>query len=143
MKIELDKVASAEALSFLKNYPQLLRTVIKTALYRIGTEMQDMAVNLAPYKSGTLRRSVGMDLGTSKVAVGSDLVYARIQDQGGTIKPKRKKYLRFQIRGKWVTVKQVTIPKYNGKGYLTPAYNKQEQSRAEDIFREEFDRILK
>jgi len=43
--------------------------------------------------------------------VGSRLVYAAIHEYGGIIKPKNAKYLVFQIEGKWIRTKKVTMPK--------------------------------
>jgi hypothetical protein len=36
--------------------------------------------------------------------------YAIVHEEGRTIRPKRAKYLRFQIDGRWVFAKQVVIP---------------------------------
>ena len=45
------------------------------------------------------------------VAGGSDVPYAAIHETGGTILPKRGKYLRFQTQdGAWHTVSKVYIP---------------------------------
>lgn len=38
-------------------------------------------------------------------------------EKGGTIKPKNGKYLRFQIDGKWIMARSVTIP---ARPYLGP-----------------------
>ena len=43
--------------------------------------------------------------------VGSPVVYAAIHEFGGIIRPKNAKYLVFQIDGKWIRTKKVTIPK--------------------------------
>lgn len=43
--------------------------------------------------------------------VGSPVVYAAIHEFGGIIKPKNAKYLVFQIEGKWIRTKKVTMPK--------------------------------
>ena len=43
--------------------------------------------------------------------VGSPVVYAAIQEFGGIIKPKKAKYLVFNIGGRWIRAKQVKIPK--------------------------------
>ena len=42
--------------------------------------------------------------------VGSDVVYARIHEYGGTIVPKVAKALRFVIGGQTVVAKSVTMP---------------------------------
>lgn len=51
--------------------------------------------------------------------IGSNVVYARIHELGGIIKPRNAKALRFNIPGVgWRTVKSVTIP---ARPYLRPA----------------------
>ena len=49
--------------------------------------------------------------GTISGRVGSPVVYAAIHEYGGIIKPKNAKYLVFQIDGKWIRTKKVTMPK--------------------------------
>ena len=65
-------------------------------------------------RTGNLRRSIssGVDVkGNSMVGwIGSNLIYARIHELGGTIRPRAGKYLRFQISGQWKTVRQALIP---------------------------------
>ena len=42
--------------------------------------------------------------------VGADTPYSRIHEYGGVIEPVNKLALKFQIGGKWVTVKRVVMP---------------------------------
>jgi len=73
-------------------------------------------------KSGHLRRSVHskvQDEGDKIIGMlYSNVVYARIHELGGTIRPRTKKYLRFKVNGKWVSKKEVTIP---ARPYLRPS----------------------
>ena len=41
------------------------------------------------------------------VTIRNPLVFARIRDRGGLIRAIRAQYLRFQVNGQWVRVKQV------------------------------------
>jgi len=60
---------------------------------------------------GVLRRSLRIEATESSVTIGSDRPYARIHQEGGTIEAKNGGWLRFKTAdGKWVTVRQVTIP---------------------------------
>ncbi len=43
--------------------------------------------------------------------VGTPVVYGPIHEFGGVIRPKKAKFLSFQLNGKWIRTKQVTIPK--------------------------------
>lgn len=73
-------------------------------------------------RTGNLRRSItsGINIKGSSIVgwLGSNVIYARIHEMGGIIRPRTKKYLRFQIEGFWKTVKQVIIPT---RPFLSPA----------------------
>lgn len=75
---------------------------------------------------GTLRGSLRVEATESEAVIGSDRVYARIHQTGGVIKASAGGALRFQIGGKWVMVKQVTMPArpylpVNASGDVMPA----------------------
>ena len=86
-----------------------------------SAKMRDVAGNpfIKGYKasgktltdSGTLRRSITHNANINEVIYGSNLEYARIHNDGGIIKATNKKALKFKVNGKWVTKKQVIIPK--------------------------------
>ena len=62
-------------------------------------------------KEGHLKDSIDYHATSSKVMVGSNLPYARIHQLGGTIQPKKGKFLKFRgLDGENVFVKEVTIP---------------------------------
>lgn len=61
--------------------------------------------------TGTLKRSITHNTSVSEVIYGSNVEYAAIHNYGGVIKPKEKKALKFQVNGRWVTKKLVTMPK--------------------------------
>ena len=73
-------------------------------------------------RSGHYRRSIrsGVDSKHSGVMgfLSANIPYASIHEYGGTIYPKKGKYLRFPIAGKWVTVRKVVIP---ARPLITPA----------------------
>jgi phage gpG-like protein len=66
------------------------------------------------YRTHRLQQSVKMDVRTDgkKVVgrVGSAVVYAAIHEFGGVIVPKNAKFLCFQIEGRWIRTKKVTMP---------------------------------
>ncbi len=67
--------------------------------------------------SGRLKQSITMSADNSQVMVGSNLIYARIHQFGGIIKPKRSNALCIPIGGdRIVQVKKVEIP---ARPYLT------------------------
>jgi phage virion morphogenesis protein len=60
--------------------------------------------------SGRLFQSLTHVATNGAVEWGSNVIYARIQQLGGTIRAKTAKALRFKIAGSWVMKQQVTIP---------------------------------
>jgi phage virion morphogenesis protein len=61
--------------------------------------------------TGSLRDSIEYAVAGGTVLVGSNKPQALIHQKGGTIKPKKGKYLKFKgLDGKDVFVKEVTIP---------------------------------
>lgn len=73
--------------------------------------------------TGTLRRSLRVGVlrqvspGVVTIDVGPTTVYARIQELGGRIVPRRASALAFRIDGHWVRVQQVKLP---ARPYLAP-----------------------
>ncbi len=80
--------------------------------------------------TGRLRSSIGLfnflsDKGGISVRIGTNVIYARIHEYGGTIRPGAKGFLAWQNRntGKWVfTQKPVKIP---ARPFLRPAIEDQ------------------
>lgn len=134
IKISLDQTVSGKTLRMIQSAPDRLSKAVDISLFRAGNQLKSDGVTMAPYLSGHLRRSITMQKGAMDVKVGTNLVYAQIHDKGGIIRPKKKKYLRFKINGRWVMAKKVRIPKYKGRGYLTPAFKKLVDGRAKEIF---------
>lgn len=62
------------------------------------------------FRSGALDDSVHHEVGGREVEVGSNMVYAGIHQEGGTIRPKKANALSFSIAGAFVVVKKVDIP---------------------------------
>ena len=113
---------------FIKDNPKEFHDAIvegfsKAVLYVESTIKKSFGTLGKPkVRTGHLRRSIYSDVieRGDHIAgiVGSDLVYARIQEEGGVIVAKNALYLRFTIGGRWVSVKQVVIP---ARPYIEPA----------------------
>lgn len=124
-RISLDRLASKDALELMEKFPELMQKANRIALFRIGQDVRSDAGTLAPYKTGTLRRSLTnhndnnaiFEQKRNFVEVGSNLVYARTQEFG---------------RG--------NIP---ARFFLTKALNKQIRGEAEKTFSEEIDSMIK
>lgn len=86
-----------------------------------GLVFQSAAQGYAPVRSGNLRSSIHLEqTGAREVTVGTDIVYARIQEFGGVVTPKRAKMLHFVVDGQDVFAHSVTIPAHP---YMRPAYD--------------------
>lgn len=57
-----------------------------------------------------LRRSIGYQVSDDQVEIGTNVEYAAIHQFGGEIEPKSGGLLTFQIGGRWVSSRGVTIP---------------------------------
>ena len=99
-----------------------IREVLPTALKAGALLIQNDAHKKAPYKSGTLKRSIHTNqVSDTEVRVGTDVVYAAIQEYGGVINAKNAPWLTFKTDdGAWHRVKSVTI---KPKPYLRPAFD--------------------
>jgi len=62
------------------------------------------------YESGALTHSIDYVAGEEMAEVGSGLVYARVHQEGGTIRPKSARALFFHMGNHLVQVQSVTIP---------------------------------
>jgi phage gpG-like protein len=124
----------------LREFPERAKKAIQISLQQSALIVQNAAKVNSPYLTGNLRRSITNEVKENQATIGTDVVYARIQELGGVILPKTKKYLRFMTRDKnWVTVGKVIIPPFRGKGYLRPAL----QDNAEKILKNFADNIEK
>lgn len=61
-------------------------------------------------ESGNLSASIDYQVGSSQVAIGSALVYSRIHQLGGEIKPKNGKHLVFPVGNQLIFATKVNIP---------------------------------
>ena len=61
--------------------------------------------------TGRLQKSIEYAATSNRVMVGSNLPYARIHQLGGTVRPKKGKFLKFKgLDGEDVFVREVSIP---------------------------------
>lgn len=68
---------------------------------------------------GNLTNNIGVRREGNKVLAGVfGVIYAKIHEFGGVITPKNGPFLAFQIDGKWIFTKKVTIP---ARPYLRPS----------------------
>lgn len=118
------RAATAAANAMATEFHATLTTVtLRASSHRRGTVTPSQPGQPPALVSGTLRRSAqvvpAVASGPRAVAsVRVGVVYARIQELGGTVQAKRTKYLRFQYpKGKWHSVRSVRIPK---RPYMAP-----------------------
>lgn len=68
--------------------------------------------------------------GRVKIYIGTDLVYAAIQEYGGDITPRRAPFLRFQIDGEWVMARRVRI---HAQPYVRPTFEADGQEAQREV----------
>ena len=121
-----------------------------------GTQLLlNRAKELAPFLSGTLRRSLHIgghsqlspgfdtsqgysDIGgkietdnEAKLEMGTNIIYGPIQEFGGIIHAKNKPYLVFRTKdGAWHSVKSVQIPAHP---YIRPAFDEKQDAVVQEI----------
>ena len=73
-------------------------------------------------RSGRLAASLGKQISLQGDTVTGELIaeapYAAAQEYGAVIQARQGKYLKFQVQGRWVSVRQVILP---ARPYLRPA----------------------
>jgi phage virion morphogenesis protein len=84
-------------------------------------------------QTGDLSRIVWQLASQSEVEIGSNMIYARIHNEGGTIVPKSAAALVFSMGGQTFKVKSVKIPK---RQYL--GINDEDRARIEEIIEDHF-----
>jgi hypothetical protein len=57
--------------------------------------------------------------GRVKIYIGTNLIYAAIQEYGGEIRPRRAPFLRFRVDGEWVIARRVRL---RAQPYVRPTF---------------------
>jgi len=112
--------------------PAMVRGVAKGSFRVEATTKGKLSGEVLKVRTGRLRNSV---TATAPVVmgdvvegrVGTNVIYARIHELGGEIVPKNGPYLVFQVSGRWVRTKHVTMPK---RPFLQPSLD---QNRAQIV----------
>ena len=101
---------------------RVMATVKKAALrvQRGAKENVKTKLNTTGLSTGTLGRSIGIVARPAQLEadIGPSVIYGRIHEFGGVIKPVKAQQLVFEVDGEVRTAMQVTIPK---RPYLQPA----------------------
>ncbi len=125
---------------------KLVKQGVRDGLRAGAFKGQELAKGFAPYKSGTLRRSIMIKEDFSEsvdiVYVGIDgklIPYAQIQEEGGVIVAKNKPNLKFKINGQWFSKKSVTI---KPKRYMAKAYSALKNGVFQKIMDSEISRLI-
>ena len=109
---------------------------LKAAVQLGASPIQNSAKEKAPYKAGHLHRTIHTETKllsprAAEATIGTDLIYAGIQEFGGTIKAKNAPYLVFRTEdGRWHRVKSVTLP---ARPYMRPAFDTEKENAVAEI----------
>jgi phage gpG-like protein len=115
---------AAEILRELQAFPQEMRKAIAGAL-DVENQMtmrhigQNKLSRRGPTTLGRVTstllqslRATPVQVGSTSVetAIGTNVEYAGVHERGAVIRAKNKPYLRFNVGGRWVQKKSVTLP---------------------------------
>ncbi len=123
--------------------PGLLRESLEQALeYGLAASRSAMGRSGPQIRSGRLAASLAARIeGAGDSLVGgllADTPYAAAQEYGATIQAKKSNYLKFQVEGRWVQKRSVTLP---ARPYLRPGLDEAARRLPEILarrLREEF-----
>lgn len=138
------KIDDKELQKRFERWDKGVKQAVIKSLNQSALLVQNDAKSNAPVLRGKLRNSITSQLNKNDYSakIGTDLIYARIHEFGGTIVPKKAKFLVFKIDGKTIRTKKVIIKPYRGIGYLRPALKKNIK-KILDYFKENLTKLLK
>jgi len=128
MALDISIRTTRETDKLLKEMPGMVRKGLVNAMNKVAKDTEEYAKKSFG-KSGrpntitgrlrdSIKGSASKRVNSLVVTLSSDLIYSRIQEEGGTIRAKGGGYLTFPIGGDWVKVKSVRLP---ARPYLRPA----------------------
>jgi hypothetical protein len=92
---------------------------------------------------GALRANPAVVHGSEvTVEIENPVLYAGVHEYGATIYPRNKKFLSFQVEGKWIRAKKVTIPERSPVRYGITKYSKFLSDAVTDEVSETVDTLL-
>lgn len=133
-------VIARDALRMLDRAIDAVGTASVSRSLRDGAEVyQEGMRTRAPHLSGRLANSIRINqVSNTEYEVGTDLVYAQIQEFGGTIRPRGHPFLKFEVGGRVVFKRRVTL---RAQPYFIPTFQ-QDSDRAFGAFADSIDRAL-
>ena len=140
MKLVVVVKGAKELIEKLKDVRHEMRDIIARGLGRAAAMVAGEAKRIVysghpghlEGDTGRLRQSIGytVERQAAVAVIGSNVIYAAIHEFGGTIRPKEKAALAFQIDDRWVVVQSVQMP---ARPYLQPALESKEPAVAETL----------
>lgn len=109
--------------------PRRTRTLARS-IHIGGHEDQAPDYTDAGEKAGPQVPGPERSKGKVKIYIGTNVVYAAIQEFGGTITPRRAPFLRFQIDGEWISARSVRIPAHP---YMRPTFDEDSDEAKREV----------
>ena len=131
--MQIDVLGEEEVQAALrKAVDSLSGAQMEAALVSGGHVIRNAAVANAPRRTSTLARSIAvLEQSPTEVAIGTNLIYARIQEEGGTITPVNAQFLRFEIGGDVIFTRgPVHIP---AQPYMRPAFDSHKDQAIREV----------
>lgn len=128
VKLRVDVIGEEELQRKLRLLEAAVQGAQLAAAVTAGAELVQNAAKIkAPFRTGTLRRSIHTETVSvaptrAEATVGTDVVYAKQVEFGGTIRPKKAKMLHWTDESGEHFARSVTQP---ARPYLRPAFDEE------------------
>ncbi len=135
-RFRVDVIGEEELQSKLRTLTAAAQGQALAAAVMSGAQLiQNAAKDKAPYRTGTLKRSIHAEIEESGATrataiIGTDVVYAAQVEFGGTILPKKAKLLHWVKDGQHYFAKSVTQV---ARPYLRPAFDETSDDAAKEV----------
>jgi phage gpG-like protein len=106
-----------------KQLPGIVEKGLKAAgTFIKGIVLRKLSGEVLNRRSSHLANSITVETIENRqaVSIGTNIIYGRIHEFGGVIRPVNFDYLHFKVNGNWVMTKEVNMP---ARPYLQPSLN--------------------
>lgn len=133
-----------------KNINRIQKTILRRLGSKSRTKVRQSLRSNFKRRTGSLSKSIGYKITRNNTAIispkdGKNMMKANVLEKGAFIRPKKGNYLTFQINGKWIRKRSITI---EGRNWFHSAVDKfmkssESQKLIEDTLYKEVDKIWK
>lgn len=131
-KVQVERSEMTQLMKNIKAWDGKKRMAVENSLKAGTRDIQKQAKIRVPVRTGKLKKTVKQRFSAAKMTgeVYSNLQYAHLVEFGfkaHTVRPKKKKAMKFSQMGGHYFTKKAEIPKQSARPFLKPAYEYEEQ----------------